>query len=267
MQCHYCGSEARIPSQCPQCATKSSEFIKKGIGTQQLVKILSELFPSAKVGRADLDITKNKALWAETLEEFESGKINILVGTQTIARGFHFPNVNLVGVLWADMNVHFPTFSATETALQQLIQVAGRAGRQSSESTVIVQAMESHDIFNYVNERDYMKFYKNEIDQRELVGYPPSKRLVEIELKNTAPNTLANEARKISETLRENARKYGTKAEILGPVQPLVHKIKDTHIQRIYLKGPSFDELSALFKTLNLTRYASSIFFTPNPVA
>ena len=127
LTCHYCEYAIEQPKCCPECNKK--EFLKKGIGTQQVVTILEKIFPYARIGRADLDTTTKKKLWQETMEDFEAGCIDILVGTQTISKGFHFPRVTLVGVLWADLNLHFPVFNATETTLQQLIQVAGRAGR------------------------------------------------------------------------------------------------------------------------------------------
>ena len=91
--------------------------------------ILEKLFPHARIGRADMDVSSKKTLWQQTMTDFENGAIDILVGTQTITKGFHFPNVTLVGILWADLNLHFPVYNAAETSLQQLIQVAGRAGR------------------------------------------------------------------------------------------------------------------------------------------
>src|SRR5207244_1506941 len=113
---------------------------------------------------------------------------------QTITKGFHFPKVTLVGVIWADLNIHFPMYNASETALQQLIQVAGRAGRCSEHSEVIVQTMAEHPIFKYVNEVDYLTFYTQEIHNRTEVGYPPAMRLVEIEVRHSNPQIVEHEA-------------------------------------------------------------------------
>jgi len=167
LTCHYCQYAIFQPERCPECKKHEKQFIKKGIGTQQVVTIIEELFPAAKIARADLDTTIRKKLWSQTIHDFEQGNIDILVGTQTITKGFHFPNVTLVGILWADLNLHFPIFNATETTLQQLIQVAGRAGRQHNESEVIVQTMSNHPVFNYLNETDYLKFYSSEIEKKE----------------------------------------------------------------------------------------------------
>src|SRR5690606_24005183 len=144
-----------------------------------------KIFPQARIGRADLDTTVNKKKWTQTLADFEAGALDILVGTQTITKGYHFPRVTLVGILWADSNVNIPMYNAAEVTLQQLIQVAGRAGRQSKDSRVIVQTLIDHPLFSYLNEQNYRDFYEYEIEKRALVGYPPCTRLAEIELKHT----------------------------------------------------------------------------------
>jgi primosomal protein N' (replication factor Y) len=131
LTCHYCGLHQTLPATCPQCQEKEDQFLKKGIGTQQVVTVLQKLFPMANIGRADLDASSRKTAWKQTLSDFEAGKIDIMVGTQTITKGYHFPRVTLVGIIWADLSLNFPIYNATEMALQQIVQVAGRAGRAS----------------------------------------------------------------------------------------------------------------------------------------
>ncbi|MFC1842615.1 primosomal protein N' [Candidatus Dependentiae bacterium] len=264
LHCHYCQYAIEQPKVCPDC--KKKEFLKKGIGTQQVVTILEKIFPYARIGRADLDTTTKKKLWQETMSDFEAGCIDILVGTQTISKGFHFPRVTLVGVLWADLNLHFPIFNATETTLQQLIQVAGRAGRNHEKSEVIVQAMDIHKVFDYLNEIDYLKFYANEIENRKLLGYPPYKRLVEIELKNTNESHIEKESQILVITLSQVCKKNNLAIDVLGPAQPPVSKIKNTYIRKIYLKGTNTKLIGALFASIDTSRYSSRIFFTPNPL-
>ena len=140
---------------------KKDNFLKKGIGTQQVVSILEKLFPMAHIARADLDTSSKKKEWHKTIEQFNKGTIDIMVGTQTITKGYHFPKVTLVGILWADLNLNFPAYHAAETTLQQLIQVAGRAGRESAESLVLVQTMIDHPIFKFINEINYSCENKN----------------------------------------------------------------------------------------------------------
>ena len=171
LNCHYCNAQKKIPECCPKCSSK--ELIKKGIGTQQIVQILQKLFPTARIARADLDTTRKKKEWACTLALFNNHELDILVGTQTITKGYHFPNVTLVGIVWADSNMHLPQYNAAENTLQQLVQVAGRAGRERPDSQVIVQAMAQHHIFNFLDERRYPDFAERELQQRTLLNYPP----------------------------------------------------------------------------------------------
>jgi len=265
LRCHYCSYALLQPTACPGC--KKTEFIKKGIGTQQVVTILEKLFPFARIGRADMDTTTKKKLWQQTMADFESGAIDILVGTQTITKGFHFPRVTLVGILWADLNLHFPIFNACETALQQLIQVAGRAGRQREGSLVIVQAMADHTVFQYLNELDYPHFYEHEVRARQEVGYPPYKRLVELELKHTNEVALEKDATTVANQLAGLIKKHELDVQLLGPAKPPVYKIKNIYVRKIYLKAETMKELSALYGLVEKGKLRSQLFFTPNPVS
>ena len=267
LSCHYCGLHQQLPPACPSCKVDEKKFLKKGIGTQQVVTILEKLFPQARIGRADLDITAKKKLWQEMLEQFEAGELDILVGTQTITKGYHFPNVTLVGILWADLNLHFPIYNAAETTLQQLIQVAGRAGRQRAGSKVIVQTMMDHKIFQYLNEIDYLKFYEKELESRQMIGYPPYKRLVEIELKHGNEETIEHESMELMQELLQAADTHEKDVQILGPAKPPVSRIKRTHHRKIYLKAKNIHDIATLFQTINQKNYASSLFFTPNPTS
>ncbi len=263
LTCHYCGRCQQLPSACSSC--KKNELLKKGIGTQQVVTILEQLFPQARIGRADMDVSSKKQLWQETMQAFEDGSIDILVGTQTITKGFHFPNVTLVGILWADLNLHFPIYNAAETSLQQLIQVAGRAGRARAGSQVIVQTMMQHPIFNYLNETDYLKFFDYEIKNRTAVRYPPTIRLVEIELKNTNEDRIEQESFELITVLMSIIQKNNYEITALGPAKPPVAKIKNTYSRKIYLKGAPMSHLIQLYKRVDKSQFESQIFFTPNP--
>ncbi|GAF79558.1 unnamed protein product, partial [marine sediment metagenome] len=235
-------------------------------GTQQAVTILEKMFPDAKIERADLDTTQRKKQWQQTMKDFHAGNIDILVGTQTITKGYHFPKVTLVGVLWADLNLHFPIFNAAETSLQQLIQVAGRAGRQSDDSLVIVQAMDDHKIFQYLDETLYLKFYQNELETRSIINYPPVQRLVEIELKHTNEFIIEREAHDLGITLQHHATRMKKQIQILGPAKPPVHKIKNTFSRKIYLKSAQIQDIILIYKLVDLNQYQCAIYFTPNPV-
>ena len=265
LSCHYCDLSQQLPTQCPSCKAHQ-EFLKKGIGTQKVVTILQKLFPQARIARADLDTSIKKKQWQQTIHDMENRNIDILVGTQTIAKGLHFPNVTLVGILWADLNLHFPIFNAAETTLQQLIQVAGRAGRNHQESTVIVQAMANHSIFAFLNETAYPTFYSHAMRARKELGYPPYRRLVEIELKNSNEMVIEQESIDLIHLLQAIREQKKLAIHILGPAQPPVAKIKNIYVRKIYLKSDTMNDIIVLFQRVNQDHFKSKVFFTPNPV-
>lgn len=260
LRCHYCSYQQDVPAACSQC--QKTEFLKKGIGTEQITTILKKLLPTARIGRADLDITANKVLWAQTITAFENQELDILVGTQTIAKGYHFPHVTLVGVIWADINLNFPFYNAQETTLQQLIQVAGRAGRQHNVSSVIIQTMTEQRIFEHLNEIDYLKFYENELERRAEVNYPPIVRFAEIELKHPKEATVEHEAQIVAAHLMNLNSNY----QVLGPAKPPVAQIKKIFSRKIYLKADSFITLQNAFSSLQQLKLKSSFYYTPDPL-
>ena len=264
LTCHYCSIQRSLPSLCSECKASDNPFLKKGIGTQQVVTILQKRFPQAHIVRADLDTTVNKKRWQQTIYEMQTGTIDILVGTQTITKGYHFPKVTLVGILWADLNLHFPLYNAAETTLQQLIQVAGRAGRASEHSKVIVQTMIDHPIYEYLAEHSYQQFYKYELEKRKKLNYPPYMRFAEIELKNTNEKNLDNDAECLALLLAEQAKKYNVL--VLGPAKPPVAKVKNIHMRKIYLKASSMCNINTVYQFALQQPFTSQIFFTPNPL-
>ncbi len=266
LRCHYCTFQYSLPAHCTACKTKDAQFIKKGIGTQKVVSILQNMFPSATIARADHDTTTKKKIWQATINDMTNGTIDILVGTQTITKGLHFPNVTLVGVLWADLQLNFPVYNAAEVALQQLIQVAGRAGRSHETSSVIVQTLGEHTIFNYLNEIDYLQFYAHEITMRRELGYPPHQWFVEIELKHANEKKVNDEAHDMVNRLLAYEKTLSTRVQILGPAQPPVAKIKAVYSKKIYLRGASYSAITTLYQNIIVKKYSCSIYFTPTPI-
>ena len=266
LTCHYCAHTKPLPSCCSSCKESADQFIRKGIGTQQAVTILEKLFPQARIARADLDTSLKKKQWQQTMHDFQQGNINILVGTQSITKGYHFPKVTLVGVLWADLTMNFPIYNAGETTLQKLIQVAGRAGRQSHESLVIVQAMADYPLFAYLNEQTYLHYYEQEIVLRQEVLYPPCIRLAEIEIKCSNERVIDKESNEVADCLLSIIEKKQLSITLLGPAKPPVHMIKSTHVRKIYLKSQSIQEIVILFSSLRKSDFYSQIYFTPNPL-
>lgn len=267
LNCHYCGLTAQNPTTCAKCKANKDSLIKKGIGTQQVAQILQKIFPNNIIARADLDVTSKKKAWQKTIEDFSTGKIDILVGTQTITKGYHFANVTLVGILWADLNLNFPIYNATEITLQQIIQVAGRAGREIKPGKVIIQTIGQQTIFDYINEIDYIKFYDYELQNRISAKYPPFYRFAEIEIKHADELEVNLDAKYLFNLLNKSTELNKLNVIILGPAKPSVHKIKNSYMQKIYLKSESFADIIKLFKSINKKEFKSSVFFTPNPLS
>jgi primosomal protein N' (replication factor Y) len=265
LRCHYCDFRKPLPENCSECKANKKEFLTKGIGTQQAVELIQELFPQAKIARADLDSTVKKKLWQQTLQDFKKGEIDILVGTQTITKGYHFPKVTLVGILWADLNLHLPFFNSAETTLQKIIQVAGRAGRQSNDSLVVVQAIHDHYIFNFLNEQNYLDFCKEEMEFREQTKYPPFGRLIQVEFKGSDAKLLEKESMEFTDLLKKINEGLKLEIQILGPSRPVVYKVKRTEVRQIFLKTDSFAKISLLFKNVNFDDFKSSMYIVPTP--
>ncbi len=265
LMCHYCSYTVPEPKACPHCASKS--IVKKGIGTQQIVTILKKIFPKARIARADLDTTAKKNNWQNTIHEFSNGLFDILVGTQSITKGYNFKGVTLVGAIWADVNLNIPIFNASETTLQQLIQVSGRAGRFCDSSQVIMQTMSDHQIFSHINEKEYLSFFACEILLRAELHYPPCARLVEIELKHKDDVMVEKEAGLVFSALVKANAALALSVIVLGPAKPLVHQIKKISSRKIYLKSARFDDIQAVYRlAIDRMHLRGKIFFTPNPV-
>jgi len=175
--CHICGHLALAPSKCPEC--KDPGIRHQGTGTERVEEVVQKLFPKAVVKRLDADVLQRKEAFRETLAAFRTGKIDILVGTQMIAKGLHFPNVTLVGIINADMGLHIPDFRAGERTFQLLTQVAGRAGRGDVEGEVFVQSYTPFSpSIQFARHHDFEGFWDQEISFRQEWDYPPFTHMV-----------------------------------------------------------------------------------------
>src|SRR5256886_418215 len=182
--CHICGHTETVPKLCPNQKCRNPEIRYSGIGTQKVEETLRKLFPHARSVRMDSDALKRKDDYRRILGDFRTGKIDILVGTQMIAKGLHFPNVTLVGIIYADLSLHQPDFRAGERTFQLLTQVSGRAGRGEVEGEVVVQAFTPfHPAIQYARRHDFAGFYEQEIEFREQLKYPPISRAALLTLK------------------------------------------------------------------------------------
>lgn len=264
LRCHYCDFQMPQPNNCPSCQASAKNFLRKGVGTQQIVEILQQLFPQAVIARADLDTTRKKKLWADTVEQFSSGDIDILVGTKTITKGYHFPNVTLVGIIWADLNVHMPVYNAGESSLQQLIQVAGRTGRGKKASRVVMQVMQEHPIFDFIDETTYPEFAKQELSMRKTYHYPPYNRMLTIEIRHAEKAIVEKDAATIATALRTKSKMENITARIMGPALPPVSRIKNSEIRHIIIKSPNFRQATLLLRSIKKYQTSSSVFIIPN---
>src|SRR5256886_5548599 len=182
--CHIGGHQAQAPTLCPNGKCRNPAIRYAGLGTEKVEDTLTKLFPRARVRRMDSDALKRKDDYRRILGDFRTGKIDILVGTQMIAKGLHFPNVTLVGIIYADLSLHQPDFRAGERTFQLLTQVSGRAGRGEVEGEVVVQAFTPfHPAIQYARRHDFAGFYEQEIEFREQLTYPPLSRIALLTLK------------------------------------------------------------------------------------
>ena len=177
--CHYCGRKFKVPEICPECGNSTLSFI--GTGTERLEETIEELVPNAKVERFDLDTAKNSSEIKKTLRHFNSGKTNILVGTQILAKGLDFKNVGLVGIILADSSLNIPDYRSPERTFQLITQVSGRAGREGGKSKVILQTYQPEDdTIKKAANRDYYGFYEQELAHRKNMNYPPFSDIITV---------------------------------------------------------------------------------------
>jgi primosomal protein N' (replication factor Y) len=184
LMCHICGHSEAAPVRCPKPECGDGAIRYAGLGTERVEETLVRLFPKARIARMDRDTLQKKDDYRRILTEFRTGRIDILVGTQMIAKGLHFPNVTLVGVLYADLSLHVPDFRAGERTFQLLTQVSGRAGRGDVEGEVFVQSFTPfHPAIQFARRHDYLGFYEAEVEFREQLKYPPFARIALLTLK------------------------------------------------------------------------------------
>lgn len=230
LRCHLCGYSIPVPSECPAC--HSHHLKMKGFGTERIEEDLSIHFPDAKVARMDLDSTMQKQRYVELLNDFEDGKINILVGTQMVTKGLDFSKVGVVGILSADNLISFPDFRSFERAFQQMTQVSGRAGRHGSRGKVIIQAYNPwHQAIRNVIDYDYEGMYGSQIVERRVFKYPPYYRLIDITLKHREEEKLNEVSATFAVRLRQV---FGNR--VLGPEYPNVPRVRGLYLKKIMLR-------------------------------
>jgi primosomal protein N' (replication factor Y) len=238
LRCHYCGHEEPLPWSCRKCANPVQQM--RGVGTQQLERVLAERYPSARLARMDLDTTSTKWSHQRILARVESGEVDILLGTQMIAKGLDFPNVTLVGVVDADTGLYLPDFRSAERTFQLLAQVAGRAGRGPKGGRVLVQTRHpGHHALRWAQQHDTEGFLAEERTLRESPPYPPATSLVNLIVSGTEEAAAGRHAAALADWCGALVDRYALPIEVLGPAPCPLARIKDRWRWHVVLKGPS----------------------------
>jgi len=238
--CHYCNYREEVPTICPEC---NSSYIRRyGKGTEKVVSSIKQVFPESNVMRMDADVTAKKGTHERILNEFKKHKIDILVGTQMIAKGLDFPKVTLVGVISADTALNLPDFRAAERTFSLLTQVAGRAGRGDEGGKVIIQTYNPrHFAILAAKKHDCQHFYEDEIRIRKELNFPPFTHLVSITLRSTNQENTVKIAEELYNSLKLNIDE--NRIELLGPVPAPITKIKGEYRYNIILKSKKIDDI------------------------
>ncbi len=249
LSCNICDYQQPIAEICPECS--NMHLVPKGYGTEYIENLLKKIFPQHTTKRLDRDeITTMRAL-KNRLEEFHEQQVDILVGTQMVSKGHNFEKVNLVVILGIDGQLNYPDFKANERVFQLIKQVAGRSGRFTNKSEVIIQTYSPHNpLFNYIMENNCHKFYTNELQIREQAQTPPYQKLAVIYIGHSSQHAVITEAQKITHFLHTVNQQHQLNTTILGPRPALVEKKKNEYSWTILLKNEYVSPLHILLNTL-----------------
>jgi primosomal protein N' (replication factor Y) len=244
--CHYCGYSEAPPSVCPKCGSLEAGY--RGFGTEMIEEEVRLAFPNLKIRRVDADTAAKKGGLEETLSLFKTGMIDILLGTQMVAKGLNFPGVRLVGVVFADTGLHLPDFRAAERTFSLIVQVAGRAGRYFPDGRVIVQTLRMEDqVIKRSCALDVEGFYKAELNQRKALNFPPYSRIIRFTIR-AKDEKRANDAIRRLASLAKPLIPVG--ADMLGPAECPIGTINKNHRRHLILRGPVMGPLHACAREL-----------------
>ncbi|WP_353083629.1 primosomal protein N' [Flavobacterium sp.] len=244
LRCHYCGYSIAKPTKCHVCS--SVDITAKGFGTEQIELELAELFPTKNIKRMDQDTTRGKYSFEKLIDSFKNREIDILVGTQMLAKGLDFDNVTLVGIMNADTMLYHPDFRAFERSFQMMTQVSGRAGRADKKGKVIIQTYNvNHNIIQQVTHNDYGSMYKEQLYERLIYKYPPYFRLVKLTLKHKDFDKLKEGSMWLYQVLSQNLQ-----IPVLGPEEPGINRIRNEYIRTIMVKIPQEGALVSTKKVI-----------------
>ncbi|MFV8332462.1 replication restart helicase PriA [Flavobacterium sp. GSP14] len=244
LRCHYCGFTMAKPTHCQACS--SVDLTTKGFGTEQIEQELITIFPNAKIGRMDQDTTRGKFGFEKIIDSFKNREMDVLVGTQMLAKGLDFDNVSLVGIMNADNMLYHPDFRAFERSFQMMTQVAGRAGRAAKQGKVVIQTYNpAHNTIQQVTNTDYVGMYKEQLYDRQIYKYPPYFRIIKLTLKQRDFDKLKEGSMWLYQVLSQNLN-----MPVLGPEEPAISRIRNEYIRTIIIKIPQNISIVTTKKTI-----------------
>ncbi|MBC7752878.1 MAG: primosomal protein N', partial [Moraxellaceae bacterium] len=255
--CHYCDYHEMYKLKCPDCA--EGELSPMGLGTEKVEEDLKILFPQARLARADRDEIQSRAEMEELITNMENQEIDILVGTQMIAKGLDFAKLNLVGLVLADVGFNLPDFRATEKSFQLISQMSGRSGRHVDQNTgevglVVVQTYNTtHDSLIYAQNHDYLGFAEHELRCREPLHYPPFQKMIVFRIQSMTSDLAQSTAQTVKSRLTTLIQKYESHfsgVEVLGPAFAPLAKLKNQYRLHIIIKGAQPKALNALTRQM-----------------
>ncbi|MCK5100516.1 MAG: primosomal protein N', partial [Desulfobacteraceae bacterium] len=251
-RCHLCGFSYSTRIKCPDCG--SSKIKPLGFGTEKIENMLLTLFPDARIARIDQDTTSKKGQLISLLKKIKNRSVDIIVGTQMLAKGHDFPFITLVGIICADLSLNFPDFRSSERTFQLLAQVAGRAGRGEQEGKVIMQTYNAdHFAIQASKNQDFVEFYQNEAPFRKALLYPPFAKIIQLKISGTNADRVKNHALMLGNILKailENDEKLKNNVQILGPIEAGIPKIATRFRWQILIKGINISTLNKLVRNL-----------------
>jgi len=234
--CHYCNHHAVQAQTCPQCGSKHLQLL--GAGTQKVEEEVKELFPEAVIGRLDMDSSRKKGMQHAVLHNMRNRAMDILIGTQMVAKGLDFPGVSLVGIVDADSILNIPDFRASERCFQLLVQAAGRAGRRDTAGEVVIQTYNPDNmVIRLAARQDYYNYYRMEIKNRQVLAYPPFSRLLRVVLSSRQEEWLKEYAGNLAQEIEEILDAREDDIMILGPAPCPISRIRNRHRYQMIMKS------------------------------
>ena len=247
LSCHLCGNVIPAPHSCPECGFEQIQYF--GSGTEKLESCARGIFSGARIGRMDSDLMRSAEDYEAVLDKFRRGKLDILIGTQMIAKGLHFPGVTLVGVINADLGLSMPDFRAQERTFQMLTQVAGRAGRGEKRGEVIFQTSRDSDVIKFASELDFDGFSNFDLEFREMLNYPPFSRLIAIVFKGENESQVASFSEEFAARL---APYQHDKIRITPPSPAPIEKIRNQYRYMMIIRGTGLKTIREAIRILTL---------------